>query len=262
MSYADDGYAGPFVALEPSHMCALGRRLGPVIDAGRNAAEIASAVEADRSGEVMTDVEAVWNSHLSHRAVFELATLPAVLAAVTDVAGPDLLLWRTAFWIKEPGTRRIEWHQDTYKAAGLGPRGIVTAWIAIDEVSAANAVRLVAGTHKTVLPSSTFQEPAYVEALRQSPALPPPPTGSAARPPIAMTLRPGAFFVFDQLILHGSPPNVTDSRRVGLVARFLPADADSSGISDPCIAVTGDHGDGDFNLVGPPPKQKRWRFLR
>jgi hypothetical protein len=256
MSYEDDGFAGPFVALEPHEMQALRDRLNQVIAARRAPAEIASAVQPEGSDEPVCTVAAVWNAHLDDRTVFELATHPAVLSEVARVAGPDLLLWRTTFWVKDPRASRIEWHQDTYKKEGLGARGIVTAWIAIDDVQTENAVQLIAGSHKSVLPQSAFQQPEYLAALRESSALPHPPVGDEM--PTVMALPPGTFFVFHQLILHGSPPNQSGRRRVGLAARFLTADADPSGISDACIPVAGRVRNRHirrrgFRLASPPP---------
>jgi pyruvyl transferase EpsO len=260
MSYERDGFAGPFVALEPNEMHALRDRLDQVIAARRVQAEIASAVHPEGNDEPVCSVAAVWNAHLDDRTVFELATHPAVLTEVARVAGPDLLLWRTTFWVKDPRASRIEWHQDTYKREGLGARGIVTAWMAIDEVLTENAVQLVAGSHKRVLPESAFQQPEYLAALRESPALPPPPVGDEL--PAVMAMAPGSFFVFDQLILHGSPPNPPERRRIGLAVRFLTADADPSGISDVCIPVAGRVRNRNirhrgFRVASPPPRSLR-----
>src|SRR5262245_34472902 len=184
--YVVDGFAGPFVALEPNRMDALRPEFDRVIASRRRRAHIPSAVPPDRPEDQGIEVEEIWNAQLHDRVVFDLATHPAVLAEVARVAGPDLLLWRTIFWVKEPGARRIEWHQDTYEHNALGDRGVVTAWIAIDDVSPDNAVHMIAGSQREILPSEVFQAPDYVTALQGSSALPPPPID--ADPPIPMTL--------------------------------------------------------------------------
>ena len=58
---------------------------------------------------------------------------PRVLDAVESIVGPDILVWGTSFFIKEPRNRSfVSWHQDlTYW--GLDPADIVTAWIALSE---------------------------------------------------------------------------------------------------------------------------------
>lgn len=59
-------------------------------------------------------------THLLFTWVDELAHHPAILDAVADVIGPNVLLWNTNFFIKEasnPGF--VSWHQDsTYWGPG------------------------------------------------------------------------------------------------------------------------------------------------
>jgi ectoine hydroxylase-related dioxygenase (phytanoyl-CoA dioxygenase family) len=249
-----DGFAGPFEALEPDEMAALVPRLDALFAAHRRPTKIRYAVEPDPVEERAGDMEEVWNAHLRNRLVFDLATHPAVLAEVERAAGPELLLWRTTFWIKEPGARRLEWHQDTYGRAHLGYQRIVTAWIAIDEVGPENAVRLVPGTHHTFLPSEVYEEETHAAALRASRDLPPPPIEG---PTVTMSMRPGQFFVFDQHVLHGSPPNGAPVRRAGLAARFIPTDADQWEMPEPCIRVAGRaRPPRNLRLVSPPPRSE------
>jgi ectoine hydroxylase-related dioxygenase (phytanoyl-CoA dioxygenase family) len=37
-----------------------------------------------------------------------------------------------------------------------------------------------------------------------------------------MELEPGQFFMFDRWLVHGSPPNHSDRRRLALSARYVP----------------------------------------
>jgi ectoine hydroxylase-related dioxygenase (phytanoyl-CoA dioxygenase family) len=214
----------------------------------------AYSVDPDSPDERDREMDIVRDAHLRNRLVFDLATHPAVLAEVGRAAGPDLVLWRTQFWIKEPGARRLEWHQDLIPNQGLHDRDIVTAWIAIDEVPPESAVRLVPGTHTTVRPR-VFEDADYDAALRTSRALPPPPSPIDGAP-VVMSLRPGGFFIFHQLVVHASPPNHTGSRRVGLAARFLRTDVDPRGIPDPCIRVAGRARSRGIRLVAPPPRSE------
>ncbi|MEC7646763.1 MAG: phytanoyl-CoA dioxygenase family protein, partial [Pseudomonadota bacterium] len=65
----------------------------------------------------------------------DLVRDPAVLDAVEDIIGPDILVWTSTFFIKERNTTAITmWHQDaTY--FGLRPHHHITAWIALSEAS-------------------------------------------------------------------------------------------------------------------------------
>jgi len=116
---------------------------------------------------------------------------------------------------------------------------------------------MVAGSQREILPSEVFEARAYVTALHGSPALPPPPID--ADPPVPMALRAGSFFVFNQLVVHGSPPNLTDARRAGLAARFVPTDADTAGMSGQFIRVAGRARPHGLRLVAPPPT---WEWAR
>src|SRR4030095_11541777 len=63
--------------------------------------------------------------------VYGLARHPAILDAVEDLIGPDILVFTSTWFIKEPETAAIAaWHQDaTY--FGLRPYAHVTAWLAL-----------------------------------------------------------------------------------------------------------------------------------
>src|SRR5947209_4934256 len=44
---------------------------------------------------------------------YELASQPAILDAIEDVIGPDILVFTSSWFIKEPGTPHVAgWHQD------------------------------------------------------------------------------------------------------------------------------------------------------
>jgi len=253
-TYERDGFTGPFQAFGPDEMAALTPRVDELFAQKRLPTDLTSQsfpVEPDAIEQRDVEVEKVWDAHRRDRLVFDLATHPAVLAEVARVAGPDLLLWHSQFWIKEPGARRLEWHQDVYPRHGFHDRNIITAWIAVDEVTPENAVRLVPGTHHAVLPPEVLGDDGYRAALHASRELPPPPVDGE---PVVMTLQPGEFFVFHQLALHASPPNDAATRRAGLAARYLSADVDPTGIEDQCIRVAGRARPRDLWLVTPPPK--------
>jgi hypothetical protein len=56
---------------------------------------------------------------------------PAILDAVEDLIGPDILVFHTTMWWKTKGSaERVPWHQDgTY--FGLAPFEHLTAWVAL-----------------------------------------------------------------------------------------------------------------------------------
>jgi len=72
-----------------------------------------------------------------------------VLDAVEDVIGPDILVYHSTMWIKEPHTgAHVRWHQDGAYFF-LDPLEHVTAWVALSEASEkAGCMRVVPGTHR------------------------------------------------------------------------------------------------------------------
>ena len=67
----------------------------------------------------------------------KLARDPRILDAVEDLLGPDLLIYTSTFFIKEPHSPTIAaWHQDsTYY--GLEPKEAINVWIALTEANEA-----------------------------------------------------------------------------------------------------------------------------
>ena len=61
----------------------------------------------------------------------ELVRHPRILDLVESVIGPDILVFHTTVWLKEPHSENyVPWHQDaTY--FGLAPFEHVTAWVAL-----------------------------------------------------------------------------------------------------------------------------------
>jgi non-heme Fe2+,alpha-ketoglutarate-dependent halogenase len=91
--------------------------------------------------------------HLLFTWLAALVRHPAILDAVEDVIGPDILCWNTSFFTKEarsPGF--VSWHQDaTYW--GLSEPDVVTAWVAFTESNPRNGnMRVVPGSHRAPVP--------------------------------------------------------------------------------------------------------------
>ena len=99
----------------------------------------------------------------------ELVRTPAILDAVEDVIGPDILIFHTTIWWKAATSEGfVPWHQDgTY--FGLAPFEHVTAWLALTPRSPA-----IAGSDTLAIDeSSTFMkvasDKATVPAMRAEP---------------------------------------------------------------------------------------------
>ncbi|HEY1856661.1 phytanoyl-CoA dioxygenase family protein [Acidocella sp.] len=158
-------------------------------------------------------------SHLLFTWLDSLIRNDAILDAVEDVIGPNILCWGSSFFIKEandPGY--VSWHQDsTYW--GLDPADIVTAWVALSESSAENgAMRVVPDTHlgDQVPHRDTFAES---NLLSRGQEIAVDVDEAQAR---MLVLHPGEMSLHHVRLIHGSDPNPSAKRRIGFAIRYLP----------------------------------------
>lgn len=157
--------------------------------------------------------------HLLFPWVDEIMRCEAILDAVQDLLGPDLLVWGTNFFIKDPGDGGyISWHQDsTYW--GLSAPDVLTAWVALSpSMRASGAMRVVPGSHlHDQLPHrDTF---AAGNLLTRGQEVQVQVDAAAA---IDVELQPGEFSLHHVCIVHGSDPNCGADRRIGLAIRYIP----------------------------------------
>jgi ectoine hydroxylase-related dioxygenase (phytanoyl-CoA dioxygenase family) len=158
-------------------------------------------------------------SHLLFTWLDDLIRHPAILDAVEDVLGPNLLVWGSSFFTKEAHDPSfVSWHQDsTYW--GLDPADIVTAWVALSESTAENgAMRVIPGTHKLdqVPHRDTFAEG---NLLSRGQEIEVEVDAAQAR---MLVLRPGEMSLHHVRLIHGSDPNPSPKRRIGFAIRYLP----------------------------------------
>ncbi len=157
--------------------------------------------------------------HLLFTWADEIVRHPAILDAVEDVLGPDLLAWSSSFFTKDardPGF--VSWHQDsTYW--GLSEPDIVTAWVAFsDSVVENGCMRVMPGTHlMDQLPhKDTFADNNMLTRGQEVQVDVDP---SRA---VNVELQPGEFSLHHVRLVHGSDPNPSDRRRIGFAIRYVP----------------------------------------
>src|SRR6185312_13510409 len=103
-------------------------------------------IEAGMGGPLRGDLR--HKAHLLFPFLADLIRHPAILDAVEDLLGPDILCWNTNFFIKEADTPSfVSWHQDsTYW--GLSSPDVCTAWVALTPSNDANgAMAVIPSTH-------------------------------------------------------------------------------------------------------------------
>lgn len=190
------------------------------------------------------------NLHFLCRWVDELVHHPAVLDVVESLLGPDILLFTSRFFIKEPMSEGIAaWHQDaTY--FGLRPYDHVTAWVALSDVSEATGpVEFAAGSHirgqlmqrsNVVANSVNTAGQVIVEWFDRS---------EIAK----AVLKPGQFSLHHTCVVHQSAPNRSAQRRVGLALSYIPTRTRHIGSRRmPACLVRGSDEHGHFDLQPRP----------
>jgi ectoine hydroxylase-related dioxygenase (phytanoyl-CoA dioxygenase family) len=165
----------------------------------------------------------ITNRHFDVPELWQLATHPRVLALMTQLIGPNLILLSSGFFAKQPdnATAFVDWHQDTAYWA-LDPPIAHTVWIAIDAATVENGcMQVVPGSHRNgLLAHGTAERPGNLLGHNQAIS----PHHFDAGSAIDCVLAPGRASVHHGLLVHGSNPNTSPHRRCGATFRYTTPD--------------------------------------
>ncbi len=231
--YDDDGFVFPIDVLDPAEAAGLRRDL----EAYENAA----------GGPISSNYR--HKAHLLFTWANRLVRHPRILDPVEDILGPDILLWASTFFIKEPRTPHfVSWHQDaTYW--GLSGNDVVTAWVALSDAPVeSGAMKFWPGSHKQ--PILAHEDSFAADNLLsrgQEIAVDVPEEEAALIP-----LRAGQMSLHHVLLVHGSEPNNTDDRRIGVALRYIPTRLKQLKTQDFALLVRGEDRFGHFTLEPDP----------
>ncbi|HKM73159.1 MAG TPA: phytanoyl-CoA dioxygenase family protein [Stellaceae bacterium] len=223
------------------------------------AAELRSRLEAFErrtGGPLKGDLR--HKSHLLFTWLAELVRCSSILDAVEDLHGPDLLCWTTNFFIKEAADPAfVSWHQDsTYW--GLSTQDVVTAWVAFTPATEANgAMEYIPRSHKLdqIPHRDTFAkhnlltrgQEVMVEVDRSRRRI--------------ITLRPGEMSLHHVRLVHGSPPNPSNDRRIGFAIRYIPTMVAQLAGEDSASLVRGEDRHHHFALEPQPTRDLDAEFV-
>ena len=144
----------------------------------------------------------------------DLASHHAIVDRMVSLYGPDLLLWRTNFFVKQPGSKRIPCHQD-FNYWPLEPPVICSAWIAIDPATVENScLQVITGSHRKVIPHVKATEDTIFNEMGDEKYY-------DSEEAVDLEMKPGEFILFNERTLHHSHPNTSDKRRIGLAIRVI-----------------------------------------
>jgi ectoine hydroxylase-related dioxygenase (phytanoyl-CoA dioxygenase family) len=197
------GYVSPVRVLSPEQARSIRERL--------------ESFERSRGGPLHGSLR--HKSHLLFPWLNDLIRESRILDAVEDLYGANLLCWTTNFFIKEPRDAAfVSWHQDsTYW--GLSAPDVVTAWVALSDSNEENgSMQVIPGTHlmDQIPHRDTFSEH---NLLTRGQEVAVEVDGSRA---VSINLQPGEMSLHHVRIIHGSPPNQSDGRRIGFAIRYIP----------------------------------------
>lgn len=191
------------------------------------------------------------NAHVVMPMAARIALNPGILDVIEGILGPDILIYSTEFFIKEPRTTQVvSMHQDlTYW--GLGAiDGLVTAWTALSPATpASGCMNFVAGSHKNaILPHADSFDPNNLLSRGQEKEVDITPEDKTA-----IEIHPGQMSLHHGLTIHGSGPNSSDDRRIACVVRYVRPDvAQKVGDGDYAMRARGNDTFGNFTHVPVP----------
>lgn len=188
--------------------------------------------------------------HLLMPWVAALARDPRIVDKVAQLLGPDLLMFTSTFFIKEPHSPTVAaWHQDsTYY--GIEPKEEVTVWLALTEASEAAGCMDALSFRGSPRQLSHVSRAVKDSVNRAGQVITEPLDGGD---PVPMPLRPGWFSMHHGLCPHRSGPNTSDHRRIGLGLNYIPASVRPSGaIRQAAAVVRGTDRHGHFEPVDWP----------
>lgn len=174
--------------------------------------------EAERGAPI--DFPEKSKSYLLFNWADQLVHHPAILDAVEDVIGPDILVYHSTLFVKEAHVPAyVRWHQDsTYFY--LDPHEHVTAWVALSHASEqAGCMQALPGSHRW----GAFEhddKPEPLNMIRRG-------QGISGRfddaKGVFMPVRAGQMSLHHTDLVHASAGNGTDDRRLGYAISYIPA---------------------------------------
>lgn len=173
-----------------------------------------------------------------------------LIAAVSQIFGPDLMVWSAGLFIKEANsTKIVSWHQDlTYW--GLDDSEETTCWVALSSASPeSGCMKFVPGSHKQQLVPhvDTFDENNLLTRGQEIAV------DVNEEDGVPVVLAPGQSSMHHGHLFHASGPNTTGDRRIGSAIRYIkPSMKQRSGDRSLVALVSGEDHYGHFTIAGPP----------
>ena len=159
------------------------------------------------------------NLHLSFSFLDKLVHNKIVVDAMEDLLGPDLALWATVMFIKEPSSEHyVSWHQDaTYM--GMNANRFATPWISLSTSDRnTGCMTMIPGAHlqEIVNHEDTFDNN---NILTRGQII----NNVDESLGVDLILEPGEMSIHSGTVVHASKPNRSNNRRIGFALQsYMP----------------------------------------
>jgi len=173
--------------------------------------------------------------HLYFKWICDLATQPAVLDAVEDIIGPDILIHSSTIFAKYAQDEKfVSWHQDSHYW-GLSEPRLVSAWIALTDSTIENGcLRVLAGTHTRAF--EHLEAPQETNILSRGLTVS---DGLDWDEAIDVVLQAGQMSFHHANLVHSSNPNTSTGPRIGVAVRYVSTAVRQEKLHIPVILARG-----------------------
>jgi hypothetical protein len=181
----------------------------------------------------------------------EIGMNAAILDAVENVLGSDIMLYSVEFLIKEPHTKHVvTMHQDL-AYWGMGDMdNILTAWLALSDATVqSGCMDFVRASHKNAIleHEDSFDE---LNLLSRGQEIA---VDVAPEDRVAVELPAGSMSLHHGLTIHGSGPNSSDDRRIGVAIRYISSKMTKAGNArDFAMPARGSYDENSFATYAAP----------
>lgn len=202
--FATDGFIGPVDFIPPAECSLLSR----CFDA------------ADRPAPL----DWCKGSVASDRVVYDVATRPLVASLLTELLGPNVILWGASVVDRTPGEAHA-WHTDIESSAP--DARCVTVWVGLENTSVESSLKLIRGSHRIgkALQMVAAERGVPRDARTTDVALECARAYLSDATVIEPAMENGQALLFDGRVWHGSLNSQVSGRRRSLVLQYAAAGA-------------------------------------
>ena len=233
-SYRRDGFLFPVRVMSEDAAAAFGEKLLAARADGRLRV---------KGGQTKINLLLPW--------VHEFATDDRLLDVVEDLLGPDLMIYHSTLWAKQPRAGEyVSWHQDnTY--FGHDPCEVLSVWLALTPATVeTGCMQYLPGTHR--LGQLGLRDPDINDGnlLASGQTVDHDVSGME---PVPVELRPGEVAIHHAFLIHNSIPNRSGKMRMGMTFIYHPPRLRQFGeVRTSALLVRGEDRYGNFDHEAPP----------